>query len=405
MLNENGFSKPTYTELVVQYSTKWCELFGENANTAANSVGGILIRILAYFMNQLYLLIEKVYQSQFADSATGTTLDQLAANLGLVRQAPQAAIGTVEIYGVANYVVPAGTIFQTADGLDYITSEDIKLVDKGVTSIDMTDQGHGTLSYNDQNLGFGSSTVLYANGTGSVYNKTGVTKDYEASQVTPVEEVLLVNVGLITGGADLEDDDALRDRLEQASQEAPSSPYNGVISGVLNVTGVSAVKIVANDTMAADASGNPAKTLHIYVDGGLADDIGPAIFTSIAAGIQTYGSIEVPVTDIGGTSHHVYYDQPTAVPIFVSVKATTNDSFPLDGNDQITNAVLDYIQSIGMGETIHYSYLYKYLYDNVVGLDVADVKMGTSADKLVATDIILTDIQRATITTDAVVIS
>lgn len=405
MLDENGFSKPTYSELVVQYSTKWCQLFGENANTAASSVGGILIRILAFFMNQLYLLIEKVYQSQFADSATGTTLDQLAANLGLVRQAPQAAIGTVEIYGVAGYVVPSGTIFQTADGLNYITSEDIKLADKGVTSIDMSAQEQGTLTYNDQNLGFGTSTVLYANGTGSEYNKPGVTKDYVASQVTPVEEVLLVNVGLITGGADLEDDDALRSRLEQASQEAPSSPYNGVISGVLNVTGVSAVKIVSNDTMETDSSGNPAKTLHIYADGGLSDDIGPAIFDCIAAGIQTYGSIDVPVTDVGGTVHHVYYDQPTAVPIYVSVKATTNESFTLEGNDQIKNAVMDYIKSVGMGDTIHYSYLYKYLYDNVTGLDVADVKMGISADKLSAGDIVLTDIQRATITSDSVVIS
>lgn len=405
MLDENGFSRPTYDELVQNLTHKWLELFGENANTAPNSVGGIFIRVLAYFLNILYSLAESVYQSQFADSATGTTLDQLAANLGLVRQAPQTAIGTVTIYGVAGFVVPAGTLFQTDDGLNYVTSENTTLADQGVTEIDMTTQGQGILSYNKKNLGIGTSTVLYANGTGTKYNKPGVVIDYIAKQVTPVEEVLLVNVGLITGGADLETDDALRERLEQASQEAPSSPYNGVLSAIMNVVSVKSAKIVTNDTLETDAVGNPPKTLHIYVDGGYKDDIGAAIFGSVAAGIQTYGGIEVPIQDIGGTYHYVYYDEPTVLQIFASVKITTNAAFPLEGNTLIQQAVVDYINSVGMGGVIHYSYLYKYLYDNIPGLDVADVAIGVDKAKLSAADITLTDIQRATITTDKVVVT
>lgn len=406
MLDENGFTRPTYNELVQDLTHKWLELFGEDANTAPNSAGGIFIRVLAYFLNLLYALAESVYQSQFADSATGTTLDQLAANLGLVRQAPQAAIGTVKIYGVAGYVVPSGTLFQTSDGMNYITSENITLEDQGVTEIDMTVQGQGILSYNKQNLGIGTSTVLYANGTGSQYNKPDDPSNYIAKQITPVEEVLLVNVGKITGGADLEDDESLRERLEQASQEAPSSPYNGVLSAVLNVVSVRSVKIVTNDMLQTDSAGNPPKTLHIYVDGGYKDDIGTAIFGSVAAGIQTYGGIEVPVQDIGGTYHYVYYDEPTTLPIFVSVKIKVNTAiFPLDGNVQIKQAVVDYINSVDMGGTIHYSYLYKYLYDTVPGLDVADVNIGTDQNKLSAADIVLTDIQRAVITTDKVVVT
>lgn len=405
MLNEDGFTRPTYNQLVENYTKKWHQYFGENASTATNSVGGIFIRILAFFMNQLYQLAEQDYQSQFIDSATGTTLDQLAANLGLIRQSPQTAIGTVDIYGVAGYEIPSGTLFQTADGLIYVTSENITLVDTGQKEIDLTDDGLGKFSYNDQNIGHGVSEVLYANGLGSKYNKPGVIKDYVASQITPVEEILVVRVGLITGGSDLETDDVLRERLEQASQEAPSSPYNGVISALLNVISVTAVRIVANDTMAVDATGNPAKTLHIYVDGGYKDDIGTAIFESIAAGIQTTGTIEVPVKDLGGTTHHVYYDQPTAVPVYVSVDATTNDEFGSNGKAEIQNAVVSYIKSLGMGATIYYSYLYKYIYDNVDGITVADVKIGTDKAKLSAANIVLTDIQRATISTDSVVIS
>lgn len=405
MLNENGFTRPTYAELVENLTAKWQQLFGENANTASNSVGGIFIRILAFFLNELYELAELVYQSQFVDSATGPTLDQLAANLGLVRQAPQNAIGSVKVYGVAGYVVPSGTLFQTADGEIYVTSEDIILADAGTKSFDLTKEGLGTLTYNDEALGVGESTVLYANGTGSAYNKPESYANYPATQVTPVEEVLAVQVGMITGGADLEGDDALRTRLEQASQEAPSSPYNGVISALNDVIGVNAVKIVTNDTLETDAVGNPPKTLHIYVDGGYGEDIGSAILNSVAAGVQTYGSIVEHVKDISGTSHDVYYDQPTPLSIFVSIKVTTDDSFPLDGNTQIQQAVLAYVESVPMGGVIYYSYLYRTLYDTVPGIVVADIQIGTSTDKLSAADIQLTDIQRATITADAVVIS
>lgn len=403
MLNENGFTRPTYDELVEDLTQKWLQLFGENSNTTSNSVGGILIRVMAYFLNLLYQLAETVYQSQFVDSATGTTLDQLAANLGLVRQAPQTAIGTIEVWGVTGYTVPAGTLFQTADGLNYVTSEDLVIDDSGQKKI--TIDGVGDLSYNDQNLGTATSSVLYANGTGSEYNKPEALVNYQASQVTPVEEVLLVEVGLISGGADLEDDDALRTRLEQASQDAPSSPVNGVLSALNNVIGVNAVKLVTNDTMKTDDSGNPAKTLHIYVDGGYKDDIGAAIFDSLAAGIQTFGGIAVDVKDISGTTHTVYYDQPTPVSIFAAIKVTTDDSYPLDGNAQIQQTVLNYVQSVPMGGTIYYSYLYKALYDSVPGIVVADVKIGTGQANLSAADIALTDIQRASITADAVVIS
>ena len=51
MIDSNGFSRPTYAELVTQLSYKWRELFGDNAQTNSKSVGGILIRILAYILD------------------------------------------------------------------------------------------------------------------------------------------------------------------------------------------------------------------------------------------------------------------------------------------------------------------------------------------------------------------
>ena len=54
MLDEKGFVRPTYDEIVQQESAKWVQLFGENAQTNAHSVGGILIRIHCLSFGSLY---------------------------------------------------------------------------------------------------------------------------------------------------------------------------------------------------------------------------------------------------------------------------------------------------------------------------------------------------------------
>ena len=69
MIDDNGFSRPTYAEIVDDLSTEWRRLFGENAQTGGHSVGGVVIRILAYVLDRLYQLAEVVYNSQFVDSA------------------------------------------------------------------------------------------------------------------------------------------------------------------------------------------------------------------------------------------------------------------------------------------------------------------------------------------------
>ena len=35
MLDKNGFTRPTYNEIVEQESDKWVQLFGENAQTTS----------------------------------------------------------------------------------------------------------------------------------------------------------------------------------------------------------------------------------------------------------------------------------------------------------------------------------------------------------------------------------
>ena len=382
MLDKNGFTRPTYNEIVEQESEKWAQLFGENAQTNPHSVGGIIIRIHSYFLDKLYQLLELIYNSQFVDSAVGTTLDQLGSNVGLTRHPGQVAIGKVKFTGAVGFIIPSGSLVRTPDGLEYMISEDVAIGQDGT----------------------GISHYLYANGSGTKYNKANET---QAIMVTPSESVTAVTVSEVTGGADQESDESFRARIDLANKTVmPSSPYNGVISAIEKVTGVTAVKIISNDTLVDDAQTNtPAKSIHIYVNGGYKDDIAEAIFTSLAAGIRTVGNQQIEVADIAGGKHQVCFDYPTTKDVYVAVKLVKTMEYPLDGNEQIKKICMDYINGVGMGNTVHYSYLYRLIYDQVPGIQVADIKIGTSRNQMLAQDIELTNVETAQVTSEKVVIS
>ncbi len=55
--------------------------------------------------------------------------------------------------------------------------------------------------------------------------------------------------------------------------------------------------------------------------------------------------------------------------------------------------------------TVYYSYLYRLIYDQVPGIQVADIKIGTSKDSLAAQDITLTNVETAQVTAEKVMIS
>ena len=382
MLDKNGFTRPTYNEIVEQESEKWAQLFGENAQTNSHSVGGIIIRIHSYFLDKLYQLSELIYNSQFVDSAVGTTLDQLGSNVGLTRQPGQVAIGKVKFTGAVGFIIPSGSLVRTPDGLEYMISEDVAIGQDGT----------------------GISHYLYANGSGTKYNKANET---QAIMVTPSESVTDVTVSEVTGGADQESDESFRARIDLANKTVmPSSPYNGVISAIEKVTGVTAVKIISNDTLVDDAQTNtPAKSIHIYVNGGYKDDIAEAIFTSLAAGIRTVGNQQIEVADIAGGKHQVCFDYPTTKDVYVAVKLVKTMEYPLDGNEQIKKICMDYINGVGMGNTVHYSYLYRLIYERVPGITVADIKIGTSRTQMSAQDIELTNVETAQVTSEKVVVS
>ena len=259
--------------------------------------------------------------------------------------------------------MPANTLFKTAEGIEFQTADDL------ILSI----EGKGDVT-------------AYATNTGSTYNVPANTIIY---QVEPTSDIISVtNNEPVESGANSETDLELANRIRIANDTRPSSPANGIISAVMEVAGVKTVQVVQNNNLTEDEFGNPPKTIHVYVDGGDEERIADALFNSVSAGIQTVGSKQQAMTDNAGFSDNVIaFDYAQQSPIYVSIAAQTNLDFETEGIQQIKNAVNDYLVKVPMGGIVRFSYLYKYVYDNVPGIDVIEVKIGVDKDSLSMADV------------------
>lgn len=380
MLNESGYIRPTYQELLDEAIVGLQERFGADIDVSPTSNFGILARFNAAMYNEIMQRDEETYNSAFVEKAIGVSLDRLAANFGVTRNPDTYAVVTLQFTGKAGFTVPLNTSYRTSDNMIFVLSEPVTL--------DSAGKGRG---------------IAYANQTGSAYNvATGTITE----QVQPISDIYTVtNNTTAAGGAERETDSALRERIKYAVKGINSATYNGIVSSVRAVAGVKTVRIVENKTGATDSYGNPPYSIHIYVLGGVKEDIAKAIFDSVAFGINTYGSIVLEVNDLANQKHTVAFDLATERPIYVNIKLSTNDNFLSNGVDLVKQQVKAYIETLTMGETVRFSFLYKYIYSGVVGIDVADVKIGLSSSNLAMQDLPLNPYDVASYNADNVIVT
>lgn len=371
MLNENGFQRKTYEELLADMEAKARELFGEDVHLSSHSVLGIFIRVIAYFFSLFHELLERVYNSGFIGTATGVQLDRLGSNNGVLRDPAMPAVTTLSFTGKAGYVIQEGVQFKTENDIVF------EMVD--VVTLDSDGVGQGmaiSQIYSETaNVAVGAITII----------------------AEPVEDLYSVtNIERASGGAEKERDEVYRERIKIATQANAGPPVNGLITALNQVTGVRSVSVVENNTMENDQYGNPPKSVHIYVFGGDKESVGEAIFDAVAAGIQTVGSISAKVIDLSGFEHTVYFDLAEPLDIYASVSVQVNSKFEDTGVSDIKNVVLNYINSLNMGETVVHSLIYADLY-RIAGITSSIVKIGKTSTDLNAADVTVGPSQAAQI--------
>lgn len=132
----------------------------------------------------------------------------------------------------------------------------------------------------DNGFGKGRAISLEENASSNVPANTIIV------QVEPTEEISSVNnPARAEGGAERETDKAYRDRIGISVRGNPGPPINGILTALLEVSGVRTASVVENKTMETDSYGNPPKSVHVHILGGVKDDIGQAILKVLPLGL------------------------------------------------------------------------------------------------------------------------
>lgn len=155
----------------------------------------VYARVMGGVAHGLYGFIEWLSKQVIYDTAEAEYLERWCSIWGINRKVAAPAIGTVTFTVQAGSLIPSGTLLQALDGVQYQTSADATVSASTATA---------------------SVTALVPAAAGN--RATG----QNLTLVSPVVGVQsTATAGLLSGGADVETDDALRARLLARIQQPP----------------------------------------------------------------------------------------------------------------------------------------------------------------------------------------
>lgn len=353
-LTTKGFFRLTYDDILNSKIQRAKELFGEDIDTSDTTPLGKFIRINAYDQAIAEEEIEAVYYSRFPNTATGQSLDRLLLFGGITRNPATPSSFSVTVTGAAGYAIPAGFLVGTDTDVNFYSVQDAVIDENGNCIIEVSCTEDGTIG----------------NVNATAINKV-VNPDANISAVIGAE--------CLSAGTDEESDIALRERLKAAISGQGSGNTNAIRSALLRIPTVQFAAVIENETDETDSDGRPPHSFECYVLGG--DDyeraIAETIFDKRPIGIQTHGTNAVTITDLSGNERVVKYSPAPNISVTVRAEIKTSASFPEDGATQIQAAVANFINNLGIGNSLVLSTLYGYIYDVAGVVEVTVLELST----------------------------
>lgn len=392
-LTDAGVTIQTVDEIRDELNQQlWADI-NPGLNLSTTSALGQVVAIFADKCREMQEMTRAVYESRNPDGATGASLDRIGAFTGTERE------------GATKSQLVAVTV-NIDDGFSALAGEMV---------------AHVT----------GDPSRRFVN-KDTVSNSSGITDDFdadfEAEEAGPVECLsgdLAVIAEPLTGwntvtnptdatvGQDEESDSDYRVRRRD-ELVGGSHTVDAIRTDILQNEDLEVVfcKVLENDSDVTDSNGLPPKSIMVVAYGpaspSAADDLALAtqILASKPAGIETYGTTTKTVTDDQGNDHTIKLTRPTAVPIYLEIDVTVDESYPEDGDDQIAEALVavgdDNYQP---GDDVIASRLRAAAFSVTGVTDVTALRLGTAISPVGTTNLTITYLQIATLDTSRVVVA
>ena len=259
------FARPSLTDLIDRVTADVSSrMLGVEGAVLRRSLLGILAKATAGEAHMLYGYLEWISRQAIPDTAETEWLERWAIIWGITRKAADYAAGNVTFTGINASVIPAGTVVQRQDGVQYLT--------QAIATI-----ASGT-----------ATAAVEAALPGAAADLVATSTVFMLAPVSGVIASATVATGGLTGGLDAETDDRLRERLLARIR---NPPQGGSLADyeqwALEVAGVTRAWVLPNGLGAGTV------LVHFVTD----DDPGGLIPAAPkVAEVQAYMDVLRPVT-------------------------------------------------------------------------------------------------------------
>lgn len=308
-LTDTGITIKDVDEILADMVADQLANIDANLNTESDAVLGQLNGIYAAALAELWELVEEVYQSAYADTASAQSLSYASALFGVIRQVATKAELDVHLEGTVSTSVPAGTQCYPDGDADSVfqTTAPAVIAEQGTPDY---------VAVTMQAVTAGSATTASAGDTLIISTPVSGLADITTDGSSP----LLV-------GLDEETDGELRLRREQSLALAGASTVDAIRSDMLTVEGVDSCTVFENPTAVHDSDGLDPYAIEVLIYSSAApapaaQDLADQIWASKPAGTQVEGGFGEYATDAAGNTHLMRWSFPTTVRAYVAVTLT-----------------------------------------------------------------------------------
>jgi uncharacterized phage protein gp47/JayE len=437
-LTLTGFVPKSLEEVRSELDEAVRQSFGESIDLSDSSVFGRLNGIIGERFALLWQLLESIYASQDPDKATGAALRAIAALTGTIFEPARSSTTTLTATGDPTTVVDEGSLVATeSTGVVFRVVEDATLIPvpawTSSTAFDLgervtnsakcyecvtagTSAGSGGPSTEEDDILDGTAHWRYlGDGTAAADAEAessdkgpivAASGDLTVIQTPIAGWLSVINLLDAELGALDETDEALRVRREAELADIGGTNLDAVRASLLKIDGVTAVTVFMNTTDATDSDGVPPHSVEALVQGGDDQAIFDRLLASVAAGIRCHGTTSGTARDSQGTEQPVAFSRPQEIPIYVGVTLLKDaDLYPLDGDQQVEDAIVAYGRLQSTGRNVVSSALSAQCFGVLGVLDVVSLFIGVAPAPASETTIAISTRQLAVYDTSRITVS
>jgi len=438
-LSSEGFKQKRLADIIQSMNQRIADQLGVQISTEANSVFGQLIGVFSYEIADLWEQAAQVYGAMYPHTASGLSLDNAAALAGITPISAEKTTVVCTCYGIDGTQIPYGSqiasasnnniVFSCTDATAYISTS--TACDVGVTFETVTPGETYTVTIDGSAFSYtasgGDTVAIVLSGIGSQITDQTATVENDVLEITESnqENTFAVSLsanldfayigspatfecleeGAITPAiGDLSDiittfagwdevsnnvpantgrlaesDTALRQRWNNSLYTRSMGMTDSIASALMTLNGVTSAYVYENDQDTTDGEGRPPHSIEAVVNGGESDEIGLTIWQKKAAGIDTYGSESVSITDSQGFPHTINFNRPLVVRVWLDITVTEypEEALPPNASALIAQAALNYGDSLTVGNDVILQRFMGAIYQNVPGIGYITITAST----------------------------